>query len=130
MNVRRSYLAAALVAAALPSLAAARHEAAPTLHLALEKSAPAADEVVTSPPEIRLWFTQAPQRGVTTIRAADPTGGAVALGDVQEDRADPKVISAPVRGVLAPGRYTVEWRTMAADGHVVGGEFAFAVRAP
>jgi methionine-rich copper-binding protein CopC len=39
-------------------------------------------------------------------------------------------IVLPIRGALAPGAYTVEWRTMAGDGHPVSGRFGFSVRPP
>jgi methionine-rich copper-binding protein CopC len=37
-------------------------------------------------------------------------------------------VTAPVTGTLAPGAYSVDWRTMAADGHVVRGTIRFTVR--
>jgi methionine-rich copper-binding protein CopC len=130
MTLRRlSFLAGACVLA-LPAFApdrAAAHDR--DVHLALARSAPAADEMVASPREIRLWFTQAPQKGITTIRLANAAGKSVALGSIGTDPADAKVAMAAVQGMLSPGRYLVTWRTMAVDSHVVGGEFPFTVRA-
>ncbi len=95
-------------------------------HLQLDRSAPAADSTVSTPAEIRLWFSQATQEDATSIRLVDGDGELVELGEVTpaEGRT---VHSASVPGALAPGSYTVAWRTMAADGHVVRGDFSFAV---
>ena len=114
------------VLALLPLLAAAGP--APR-HLALSKSAPAADAVVEAPDAIRLWFTQVPQEGATSVRLLDGAGEPVALGEPVADASDGRAFTAPVPGALAPGTYTVAWRTMAADGHVIRGDFAFTVRA-
>lgn len=109
---------------------ATRAPAAPGLHLQLNRSFPAADTTLASPSELRLWFSQAPQAQATQarlIRDGEPVG---ALGALEQDPADEKVFAAPVSGTLPDGSYTVSWRTMAADGHVVRGDFAFTVRAP
>jgi methionine-rich copper-binding protein CopC len=41
--------------------------------------------------------------------------------------ADSATVIAPVKGKMAAGPYTVAWRTMARDGHVARGTFAFTV---
>ena len=103
-------------------------EAAHGLHLRLERSEPGADSVVTSPSEIRLFFSQSTQEGATSIRLLDSAGEPVPTGRVEafEDLA---VHAVAVEHELESGRYTVAWRTMAQDGHVVRGDFAFTVRA-
>ena len=53
----------------------------------------------------------------------------VDLGDVKADADDAKVFSAAIQDDLAAGQYTVIWRTMAADGHVIRGDFGFTVTA-
>lgn len=98
------------------------------LHLELEKSAPAADSTVTPPREIRLWFSEAAQAnatGITLLRSGDEP---LPLGDLvaSEDR---MIFHSPVPDTLANGIYTVSWRTMSADGHVVRGDYKFTVRA-
>jgi methionine-rich copper-binding protein CopC len=83
---------------------------------------------------------------VTRVRLVGPNGP-VALGPVQ--RADDTAaraagiprppagatrgddaVAVPIRGAMPPGAYTVEWRTMAADGHPVSGRVPFRVAAP
>lgn len=102
-------------------------DAEPSLHLQLDRSAPGADATVASPSEIRLWFSQVPQAGATSARLIHDGGPVEAMGELKADPDDATVFAAPVAGALTPGLYTVSWRAMAADGHVVRGDFDFTV---
>lgn len=98
-------------------------------HFALSRSVPAADATVTSPAEVRLWFTEAAAAGSAGIRVVDPAGAAVETGEVVQSAEDAKVYSVAVGRRLAGGRYTVSWRGVGDDGHTVQGTFAFTVSA-
>lgn len=117
--------------AVLALVAAAATTPAPGLdlfHFELSKSAPEKDaHVMGSPSEIRLWFTQEPQEGSTSIRLVTTAGDEAATGDVVQDADDPNVFSVPVTGTLANGTYTVAWRALGQDGHVVRDTFSFMV---
>jgi len=102
----------------------------PAFHLQLDRSYPAADTTLPSPTEIRLWFSQVPQATATSLRLIRNGEPVAAVGDLQADASDGKVFAAPLRDTLPAGSYTVSWRTMAADGHVVRGDFDFTVTAP
>ena len=98
-------------------------------HAILRYSQPAAGARLTAPPrELRLTFSEAPELAITTIELLDAAGGVVALGRLS--KADPMTIVVPIAGVLAPGDYTVVWRTAAADGHATHGRFGFTLLAP
>ncbi|MDT8340484.1 MAG: copper resistance protein CopC [Longimicrobiales bacterium] len=99
-------------------------------HLRLDRSAPEADATLPSPSEIRLWFSQAPQASATSLRLIRDGRPVAGVGELKADEKDGSIFAAPVTGTLPDGRYTVAWRTMAADGHVVRGEFSFTVQAP
>lgn len=99
------------------------------VHFALSRSVPAADATVTSPAEVRLWFTEAAEAGTVGIRVVDPAGAAVETADVVQDRADTKIYSVAVGRRLSAGRYTVSWRGVGDDGHTVQGNYAFTVSA-
>jgi len=117
--------------AVLAGLALAGPEAADSrdpLHLQLDRSAPEAESTVASPSEIRLWFSQAPQASGTSLRLIQ-SGQPLEIGERKLDPDDATVYVASVETSLAPGTYTVAWRAMAADGHVVRGEFPFTVQA-
>ena len=51
------------------------------------------------------------------------------MGAVQ-DAEDPLTFSIVLHGTLAPATYTVSWRGMGQDGHVVRDTFEFVVAAP
>ena len=119
-----------LLLMALGSHATARAENTDLFHFALSQSAPEAGATIESPSEVRLWFTQAPQEGTTSIRLVDADGGLVHTADVVRDPEDGQVFSIALHGTLAAGEYTVAWRGMGEDGHVVRDEFSFSVSAP
>ena len=95
-------------------------------HLAATKTMPDADAVLTeSPQRIQVWFTQDPDPAVSQLTLEGPAGE-VELGDTTG--ADEKSLMATVPQALAPGGYTVSWRTAGDDGHVRRGDFLFTVR--
>jgi copper resistance protein C len=97
-------------------------------HLHLLRSTPAANATVTSAPDsLRLWFSQAPELGVTTVKVTGPGTATVALSPLA--KGDSALVVAAVKGKMAAGAYTVGWRTMAKDGHVARGMFAFKIAA-
>lgn len=117
----------AVVALMAAGLAGAR-SAASEAHLRLVGSMPAKDTVLTaSPGTLTLWFSQAPQLRLSRIRLQGPAG-VVKVGAVVVDPKDDKRLSSAVEAPLAPGRYTVAWRTASADGHPISGEIPFRVR--
>ncbi len=122
-----------LVLTAMLALAATAAIPAPPASLALEhfdlkQSAPEKDaHVMGSPSEVRLWFTQEPQEGSTSIRLVTSDGTEASTGDVVQDADDATVFSVPVQGKLADGTYTVAWRALGQDGHVVRDSFSFMV---
>lgn len=108
------------LALALPRSAAA--------HTRLESSAPAAGDTVRGPvTEIRLRFSSTAQTAFTGIELEGP-GGAVPVGQARAvgDESREFVIALPT--ALAPGAYTVRWRTAGRDGHPLRGSFAFVVQ--
>lgn len=99
-------------------------------HFALEKSAPEADaSVEASPSEVRVWFTQEPEEGTVSIGILEAEDAGVHVMDAAQDPEDPTVFFVQLHGALAPGTYTVSWRGMGADGHVVRDTFQFSVTA-
>jgi methionine-rich copper-binding protein CopC len=117
-------VAAGAAVAARP--AAVRAETA-AFHLHLLRSSPAADSTVASPAAVQLWFTESPQLAVTRVRMTGPRDRAVRLGRVRAGAEHS--VSANVQGRLAPGRYTIAWRTMSRDGHPMHGSIPFTVAA-
>jgi copper transport protein len=118
--VRRALVLASLVALAMPAAASA--------HATLERTSPAfgtRDE--QSPKAVRLSFDQSVDVLPNAIRVYSAHGAILSGTTVAS--ADTRTISAPVR-TLRRGGYTVRWRAVSADGHVVSGVFTFGVRMP
>ena len=99
-------------------------------HLRLDRSSPADSSVVQAPKAVQLWFSQPTELGVTRVLVRSAAGDTIPTGPLRRAAAPRSPIEAPFTGTLAPGAYTVDWRTMAGDGHVVRGTFMFTVRAP
>lgn len=98
-------------------------------HFGLAKSIPAADSSVTAPEQLQLWFTQAPQDGSVSIRLVDAAGSLVETGEPVRNADDPKLMEVSIGHALSAGSYTVAWRGIGDDGHVVRNEFGFSVTA-
>ena len=114
----RKLLAVALLALALPAAASA--------HATLVKTAPAyGKRVERSPALVRLYFDQSVDVLPNAIRVYDVRGRLLSGKTLAS--ADKRTIDAPVSR-LPRGGYTVRWRAVSADGHVVSGVFTFGVR--
>lgn len=99
-------------------------------HAHLRRSEPAARErLATSPPAIRLWFSENPQLAFTHVRLRAADSSDVPLGSLTLASGDPSGVVAPLLGALPNGAYTVHWQTGGADGHPVRGSFSFSVAA-
>lgn len=96
-------------------------------HFGLEKSSPEADAMVHEIEAVTLWFTEEPAEGSVTVRLLDAAGEPVEglTAKVDEDDATSYLMATP--DGLSQGQYTVSWRGMGADGHVVRGDFGFTV---
>jgi len=96
-------------------------------HARLVRSTPAANATLASPPDrIALWFSERPERRFTSVQLLDSAGRSIALGTPVAD-ADPTGVDLAITQPLSVGRYTVVWRTAAADGHPTSGKFTFVV---
>jgi methionine-rich copper-binding protein CopC len=114
----------------LAAAAAGGAAGASARHLRLVKSEPTDSAVVATPPkELKLWFSEVPALSVTRVsltRGRDT----VALGRLTRAAAAGSPIVAGMTGAVPAGSYTVGWRTMGNDGHVISGSFGFKVAAP
>src|SRR4051794_11830327 len=107
-----------LVPAALPAAALA--------HATLLRSNPRAGTVVAhAPARIVLHFDQPVQDAGTTVVAG--SGASVLAGHARLEHGDSRSLVVPLRSGLANGDYTVRWRVVSADGHIVSGVVAIGV---
>ena len=99
--------------------------AAFAMHLHLVKSSPNDREAVSTPTrEIRLWFSQKPEIGLSTIALLRSDSSAVPLAKVAGTD-DSLSVKAALSAPLAPGDYIVRWRALSKDGHAVRGSYTF-----
>ncbi len=97
-------------------------------HALLVKSAPARRAVLSRSPErVRLWFNERLEPAFARLSVWDSQGAQVDLGDGRVAPDDPQQLSVGVPALEA-GAYTVKFRVLSVDGHVVESEFPFTVR--
>ncbi|HEY4131219.1 MAG TPA: copper resistance CopC family protein [Gemmatimonadaceae bacterium] len=99
------------------------------MHVTLVKSDPKLNDTLTaSPKAIRLWFSESVQTGATSIRLSGADSKAIPVGKPSVASEPKSPVEVAVSETLKPGRYTVDWRTMASDGHPAKGTLSFVVR--
>ena len=113
---------------ALPAPAA---DAVRLAHAILVKAAPEREATITdtdAPEEVVLIFNDSVGQEFLALAVIDPSGKRVDNHDAKLDFTDHSHLRASV-SKLAPGRYTVRYRVLSADGHVVSGKYFFDVKA-
>jgi methionine-rich copper-binding protein CopC len=79
------------------------------------------------PTEVRVWFSETVQAGVSSIQVFDMRGKQVDKKDTHSDRTNRAVLCVSLIPALTPGRYKVIWRVTSADTHVTRGDFHFQI---
>lgn len=129
---RRSVVRAVMAAAvALVAVTVFTRPMSALPHLKLVRSSPSADTVLAkSPDAIRLWLSEPADAAVSKITLATAAPGAnVALAKITQDTSKNAPLVAKITTPLPAGAYTVTWKAMSKDGHVVNGTFGFRVGA-
>lgn len=120
MNTMKKTLLLAL-ALGLPASAAFAHA-----HLKAET--PAASAVIAAAPRaLVLRFSEDVALAFTGVTVTGPARAAVKLGHGTLSAGD-TVLTVPVEGSLAPGRYEVAWHALSKDGHKTHGTYSFSVK--
>jgi len=97
-------------------------------HAYLIKSVPPGRATLfTSPAKIQLWFNERLEPRYSSASVLAPDGKRVDLDNAQVSSDDPKQLAIGVKQ-LQSGRYTVKFRVLSVDGHVVEQSFPFTVR--
>jgi methionine-rich copper-binding protein CopC len=97
-------------------------------HAMLVKAEPARRAQLTqAPTQVRLWFNEEVEKDYASLAVLDPAKSPVteALPHIAAD--DPKAIVLALPE-LAPGKYTVKFRVLSVDGHVVDSSYDFTVK--
>jgi methionine-rich copper-binding protein CopC len=103
--------------------------AAPVLaHAQLVKAEPARRaKLDKSPTQIRLWFNEEIEGAYTTLSVIGPNKKPVTDAKPRVVSDDPKSVVLPLPD-LKPGKYTVKFRVLSVDGHVVDESFNYKVK--
>jgi methionine-rich copper-binding protein CopC len=97
-------------------------------HAYLVRSTPAARATVARAPErVQLWFNERLEPAYSRVSVHDRDGQRVDAGDVQVGPDERTRLSVSVPPLPA-GPYTVKYRVLSVDGHVVDAAFTFTVR--
>ena len=97
-------------------------------HASLVKSAPAQRAVLyRAPAKIQLWFNERLEIRYSSFSLLDAAGKAIDTGAIEVAADDPRSIQAAIKP-LPPGTYTVKYRVLSTDGHVVENRFSFTIR--
>lgn len=96
-------------------------------HAGLVKSDPGRREtLIIAPTEIRLWFNEAIEEKFSGVVLERDGGGVVVTGKPVVDAQDPRLLKVSVPS-LVPGNYTVRYRVLSVDGHVVKHGYTFRI---
>ncbi|MFZ4517822.1 MAG: copper resistance protein CopC [Microthrixaceae bacterium] len=96
-------------------------------HATLVSSDPANDEVVaTRPASVRLTFDEPVVARDDGVRVLDPTGAVVSRGPTRGGEGGRQLTTRVATDVPA-GSYTVSYRVLSDDGHVISGSFLYHV---
>jgi methionine-rich copper-binding protein CopC len=95
-------------------------------HVELKSVSPRKNQTRTAVREVRATFVSSLTTGTMTIK--NETGHVITLRANGLKPGNKRVLRAVPRRALPSGRYTVEWRARAPDGHSQRGSWRFRVR--
>lgn len=96
-------------------------------HAVMVKSAPEKDSTITvSPKQVDVWFNEHVRSAHKSLAVINSAGKRVDNKDIQQEILDPShlYITTPQ---LPPDTYTVRYRVISADTHVISGKFNFII---
>ncbi|MBI2203965.1 MAG: copper resistance protein CopC [Candidatus Rokubacteria bacterium] len=111
----------------LPMVAVLLLPAIAHAHTSLVRSSPAARAILEMPPSrVELWFAERLEAAYSSMSVWSASGSRLDKQDVVVGPDDPKRLSVGVF-TLRPGAYTVRYRVLSVDGHVLESSFVFTV---
>jgi hypothetical protein len=97
-------------------------------HAVLVRSAPPHRAVLAQTPErVDLWFSEPLEAAYSMVSVWNEAGGQVDDRNVTVGPDDPRRLSVSL-STRAPGLYTVKYRVLSVDGHVVESRITFTVK--
>ena len=84
--------------------------------------------IAESPTHIRISFSEGLEGSFSGIEVDDEKGHALLTDSAAVDPSDSTQLTLPLKGKLAPGKYTVKWHAVGDDTHRVTGHYTFQVK--
>ena len=110
------------------ALCACLHSAPVLAHAMLTKAEPPRRAQLAQPPaQVRLWFNEEVEKDYASLAVLDAAKAPVTETQPQIAKDDPKAIVLPLPE-LSAGKYTVKFRVLSVDGHVVDSSYDFTVK--
>ena len=97
-------------------------------HATLVKSDPPRRASLSSSPiQIQLWFNEKIEGSYASVTVLDSNKKSITENNPEVVLDDPKsvVLNIPQ---MEPGRYTVQYRVMSVDGHVIASSYDFSIK--
>jgi copper resistance protein C len=121
----RSSVAKRMVALGVAAASLMAGCASANAHAIVVRAKPQDGETVTSPPsKVELWYDAPISSAMAALSVTDPAGQRVDKHDAAIDGAH---VATSVEAT-SPGEYTVRYRAISADGHIVSGALHFTVK--
>jgi methionine-rich copper-binding protein CopC len=99
-------------------------------HAIMVKSQPEENATLTvSPKQIDVWFNDKVGSEYKALAVIDSTGARVDNKDVQQELLDASHVYCTIP-TLPAGTYTIRYRVVSIDTHIVTGKFQFTIKAP
>ncbi len=128
MESRAAYALKRVVAGAVLAMMTCLHVAPALAHSMLVKAEPPRRAVLAkAPAQVRLWFNEELEGEYASLIVLDAEKHPVTEIKPQLAPDDPKSIVLPLPE-LTPGKYSVKFRVLSIDGHVVESSFDFTVK--
>jgi methionine-rich copper-binding protein CopC len=97
-------------------------------HAIIVRTSPEKGSVAAEPVnKVEIWYDAGIRNDFVGLAVINASGDRVDKRDAASDGSDPSHVSTNVEA-LAPGEYTVRYRAISADGHIVSGAWVFEVR--
>ena len=109
-------------------LVAGLHSTPVLAHAMLIKAEPARRaQLAQAPTQVRLFFNEEVEKDYAALAVLDSSKAPVTETKPHIDANDPKAIVLPLPE-LNPGKYTVKFRVLSVDGHVVDSSYDFTIK--
>ncbi|MBI1822352.1 MAG: copper resistance protein CopC [Nitrospirae bacterium] len=84
-------------------------------------------EIKDAPSSVRIWFDGQLEPIFSTLQVFDSSGKEVTHQDARVNEKDTAILEVSIPH-LPPGKYQVNWKALARDGHLTEGKFYFTIK--